>query len=148
MNRNNAFYYAMSRIELNRKNYEKALGYLEKLDLVNFHLKFAVKMLMIQAYYELRYFESGFAAIDALKHYMKSNKEFTDELKNKYGYLLRLIEKIYKIRNNPDKYSVYEIEKLLNEAGKKILNHNQWYCRNLEELKKQYRIKGKLYKSA
>jgi len=148
VNRNNAVNYAMSRIEISRKNFEKALEYIEKLDLVNFHLKFAVKMLKIQAYYELKYFESGFAAIDALKHYMKSNKEFNDALKNKYGYMIRVTEKIYAIKNKPEKYSLYEIEKVLNETDKKIFLKNNWYNKKLEELKKLYTTKSRLYKSA
>ncbi|MEO8666506.1 MAG: hypothetical protein ABI462_13525 [Ignavibacteria bacterium] len=148
VNRENAMHYAMSRIEIEKKNYEKALEHLDKLELVNFHLKFSAKMLKIQAFYELKFFESGFAAIDALKHYMKSNKEFSNDIKNKYGYLLRLIEKVYVIRNNPEKYSLYEIERILNEAGEKIYIKNNWYNKKLEELKKHYHSKGRLYKTA
>ncbi len=102
-------------------------------------------MLKIQAYYELKYFESGFAAIDTLKHYMKNNKEFSEDIKNKYGYLIRFVEKIYTIRIN--RYSIFDIEKIIDESDKKLFVKNHWYREKLEELKKLYSSKSRLYKT-
>ncbi len=62
--------------------------------------------------------------------------------------MIRVTEKIYAIKNKPEKYSLYEIEKILNETDNKIFLKNNWYNKKLEELKKLYTTKSRLYKSA
>ncbi|MEO8446031.1 MAG: hypothetical protein ABI528_00970 [bacterium] len=138
VNRDNAYNYAMARLELVKKNFEKALEYLSKLEMVNHLLKFPTKMLMIQTYYELGYYESGFATIDALKHFMKRDNNFFRNVKERYTSLLKITEKIYRIKSEPGRYSLYEIEKIILELPLVTTQKSTWYYDKLIELKKDF----------
>lgn len=148
VNRDTAFNYAMARIEIQRKNHEKAIAHLSKIEMINTQMKYAVKMLMIQTYYEMGHYEAGLSAIDALKHYMRAEKNMFPPVRERYTYYLTLTEKIYKIKLNPEKYSAFEIDRLYNEATGKIFNKAVFYFKELENLRKLYGKKGKMTLSA
>ncbi|MEO6694355.1 MAG: hypothetical protein ABIY50_00185 [Ignavibacteria bacterium] len=141
INRKTAFQYGMCRVEMSKGNYNKALEYIKDIKLSNFILKYQVKMLLLEIYYELGYFETGLSVIDALKHNLKSIDEFPPAVKEQYYFLLRIMERIYKMKSNPERYSILEIDFLLLEINKKILRTNNWYVRKLEELKGNYEKK-------
>lgn len=138
INRQNAFNYAMARLEIKKNNNDKALEYLNKLRLTEPLFKFFSKMLMIQLYYDLTYFESGLNALDSLKHFMKNNSEINPRLKDRYNLLISITSGIYKIRLKPENYSMYELNSLSEENSKLNTVNESWYQKKIEELKKIY----------
>ena len=148
INRENACNYAFARLEVKRKNFEKALEYLAKLKLTEVNFKLYSKLLFIQIYYELESFDSGLNAIDTLKHFLKSSKTLTTPMKKRYKVLLKIIEKIYKIRLKPENFTLLDLEILLKENIDNSYDNFNWYHQKIENLMSFYSKKGKFKKIA
>ena len=136
INRENALNYAMARIELKKGNNDRALEYLSKLKLTEPLFKFFSKMLMIQIYYDMGYFESGLNALDSLKHFMKNNTDINSQMKERYNNLIGITYSIYKIKLKPEKHTMFDIDKLLQDNYQIKSVDITWYQKKIEELKK------------
>ncbi|HMQ67919.1 MAG TPA: hypothetical protein PKC58_02940 [Ignavibacteria bacterium] len=135
INRENALNYAMARIEIMKGNNDQALEYLSKLKLTEPLFKFFSKMLMIQIYYDMGYFESGLNALDSLKHFMKNNNDINAQLKERYNLLIKISYRIYKIKLKPESFTMFDIESLLKDNSKIKSVDISWYQKKIEELK-------------
>lgn len=148
INRENAFHYASSRLELKKKNFEKTIEHISKMKLTEHFMKFQSKMILLQAFYEMENFESGLYALDSLKHFMKSSKSINSSLKLKLNQLIGIFDKIYKISIKPESYTMFDLDKLISEVKKINSANTTWYELKIEELRKHYTSKRKLQRSA
>ncbi len=148
INSENAYNYAFARLELKKKNFEKAIEHLSRLKLTEDFMKFQSKMLIIQAFYEIGNFESGLYALDSLKHFMKSNNSINSSLKTNLNEIIRITEKIYKINSKPENYSMFDLEKTLSNIRNISSSNITWYEMKIELLKKHYSTKGRLSRTA
>ncbi len=92
--RANMRHYSRSLIAFAKSEFEDALVNISKVkyDLVDF--KIDVKILSMKIFYELRMTEQAYSMVDAFRHYLRSNKDLTPELRATYlnfiGYYLKL----------------------------------------------------------
>ncbi len=91
----NMRHYSKALIAFARSEFEDALVNISKVkyDLVDF--KIDVKILSMKIFYELRMTEQAYSIVDTFRHYLRSCKDLTPELKATYmnfiGYYLKLI---------------------------------------------------------
>jgi len=128
--------YSMAIIEESRGNNEKALEHLRDVDFSDYQAKFSAKMVSIVAFYNLEYIEEGLSAIDSLKHLVRDTDEFTEPVKLNLAARVATIERLYKIRANPEKYSLKDVEELEQTALTFFSARKLWYFRKTAELKK------------
>lgn len=97
--------------------------------------KFSAKMLTMVAFYNLGLIEQGLSAVDSMKHFLKNNEEFSGATKVNLGGRVNVLEKLYKIKANPEKYSEHDIEKLIAGINEFIVSRKKWYIEKAEELR-------------
>lgn len=93
----NAEYFAAAHMEYEKGNYDKAL---EKINYIKYDLflfKIDVKNLQLKIYFELKLYEQAFSLIDAYKHFLKSNKELSNEYKQQFLNFIIMYNKILKV---------------------------------------------------
>ncbi len=134
--RASAYSYSMALIEESRGNNEKSLDYIRNIEFTDYQTKFSAKMIVLVAFYNLGYVEQGLSAIDSLKHFIKDTDEFSVPAKKNLSGRVSMIEKLYKIRANPEKYSIDDIITLEKSAASYLAARKEWYLAKTAELKK------------
>jgi len=79
--RSNTVNYCKAFLAYRSKNYDKALDYFSKTNFKLFLTKVMVKSYSLRIYYEQNMHEQTFSAIDAYRHYLKSEKLIAEEQK-------------------------------------------------------------------
>lgn len=87
--RDNAVYFSLARLEINRENYDKVLEYLQLINYEDVWYQLGAKTMQITAYYELKEFDALESLLNAYKmfitrenHCLKSEKKHTSTLLN------------------------------------------------------------------
>ena len=89
-------------IAYGKKEYEKSLELFSKTNFSNFIIKIQVKLLLLQLYYEMNYFDQAVLMIDSVRKYVLKEKMLIESTRtslleflknNQYGIKLWLIEK-------------------------------------------------------
>lgn len=133
--RESMYCYTMALIEQLRGNDEKVLELIAGADLRDSHDKYSVNMVKMCTFYNLGYIEQGLAAVDAMKHFLKNNEEFSEAAKHNLGERVRILERLFKIKANPEKYSEEDIDKLILSINEFIVSRKQWYLEKAGELR-------------
>jgi tetratricopeptide (TPR) repeat protein len=128
--------YSMAIIEESRGNNEKALELLRDVDFSDYQAKFSAKMVAIIAFYNLGYIEEGISALDSMKHFLRDNAEFAEPVKLNLAARVSTLERLYKIKANPEKYSLSDISALEETALIYFSARKEWFFRKTAELKK------------
>ena len=81
-----------------QKEYEKALDYFSKTTFKLFLVKVMVKSYSVRIYYEKNLYEQTFSAIDAFRHYLKSEKLIDEEQKIAHYEFLRHVSELTKLK--------------------------------------------------
>ena len=119
-------------IEFKKKNFEKALEYLSKVEIIFFYFKYHLKILYLQVYYELNYTEQAISMIDSFKHFLKNNKYVPDSLGVNYkkftDYYIRLLNVKTTYRKSEVKIFKEKIQK------EERLFFKNWFLEKLNEL--------------
>lgn len=128
--------YAYAIIEESKGNNEKVLELIRDAEFSDPQAKYTVKMVALVAYYALGYIEEGLSTCDALKHFIKDAKEFSGEMRQHLLDRANIIEKLFKIKANPEKYTLADIEEF--ESGNKthLAARRKWFLEKTAELKK------------
>lgn len=134
--RKSSFAYSMAIIEEARGNNMKVLEYIRDAEFSDYQAKYSVKMVALVAFYNLGYIEEGLSAIDSMKHFMKDTDEFTDRVKVHLTSRVLALEKLFKIRANPEKYTFSDIEDLEKSSIMYLSARKKWFLAKTEELKK------------
>jgi len=134
--RKSSYCYSMALIEESRGNHEKVLNLIRDVEFSDYQAKFSVKMVALFAYYNLGYLEEGLSAIDSMKHFIKDNAEFTEPVKANLSGRVHTLEKLFKIKANPEKYSIEDITHLENTAGTFLVTRKEWFLSKTAELRK------------
>ncbi len=134
--REGVYNYCMAILESSKNNHEKVLLHINKVDRIDYQTKFSAKMLGLISYYELDLIETGLSAVDAMKHFIKDTDEFSAAMKKNLGERVSMIEKLFKINANPEKYSSRDIDELHTKIEKFIVSRKEWYLQKADELRK------------
>ncbi|MBN8584097.1 MAG: hypothetical protein J0M37_03315 [Ignavibacteria bacterium] len=133
--RKSSFAYSMAIIEEAKGNNEKVLEYIRDVEFSDYQAKYSVKMVALVAYYNLGYVEQGLSAIDSMKHFMKDAAEFNEQMKLHLTSRVMVLEKLFKIKANPEKYSLNDIIELEKSAKMYLAARKDWFMRKTAELK-------------
>lgn len=134
--RKNMYSYTMATIEQMRGNYERVLELVRDAEMSDSHEKYSVNMIKMSAFYDLGYIEEGLLAVDAMKHFLRNNEEFSDAAKHNLEDRVKVLERLFKIKANPEKYTGHDIEKLIAGINEFIVSRKEWYMQKAEELRK------------
>ncbi|HMQ78542.1 MAG TPA: hypothetical protein PKE39_01490 [Ignavibacteria bacterium] len=134
--RKSSYAYSMALIEEGRGNNEKVLEYIRDVEFSDYQAKFSVKMVALVAFYNLGYVEQGLSAIDSMKHFMKDTGEFTEQVKVHLASRVAALEKLFKIKANPEKYSLKDIAELERSANMYLSARKNWFLGKTAELRK------------
>ena len=117
-----------------KKEFEKALVYISKINQEFFLLKTDVKTLLLFIYYELSYFEQAYSLIDTFKHFLTNTKEISDTHKEFFNNFVKYYFGILKIKSGQSKDDASFYFKKL-EKEKNIVCKN-WLLEKVSELSK------------
>lgn len=105
---------ALGNIYFAKREYEKALSYLNKIEFIDIRDKLHVRILSAKAYYELGQSELLFYNIDSSKHFISKNKEFRITSKEPYLKFFNYLNRLLLHKENSDtkklKSLKYDIE--------------------------------------
>lgn len=132
--RNNEVNMAYTRLHLIRKEYDKALEYLNKMKTTNYIYILDASRIRLRIYYDNSDFENAFLEIDRIKHYFRNNnkkialsvRKYSKEFLDKYIILLRL-------KLNPDKQEIEYFLKSVQECPGLILK--VWLIEKVKEMR-------------
>lgn len=89
-----------ARLEFSRKNFEKSLEHLSKIENYSVQLfKTDIKNLQLKAYYELQYYEQAFSLIDSYKSYLAKTGDIDEAFKSVYRNFVDLCFELLKIKS-------------------------------------------------
>lgn len=132
--RDPVYYHCYARIEIARKNYDKALEYLSKTKIDEIYLKTESKLLVAVIYYEMGIDDSLNSLIDTMRHFFKNDKFMADERKYFYWEFVKILNKIVSLKHKSDKSTVFEIQKRIENTPKLYLKN--WLFEKVKELGK------------
>jgi hypothetical protein len=131
-----SYSYAMALIEDSRGNNEEVLKFIRDVEFTDYQAKYSAKIVAIVAFYNLGYIEEGLSAIDSMKHFVKETNEFTGAVKMNLAARVATIERLYKIKANPEKYSLADISQLEETAVTYLAARKEWFLAKTAELRK------------
>ncbi|MEO6695112.1 MAG: hypothetical protein ABIY50_11430 [Ignavibacteria bacterium] len=92
---------------------DKALDLFSKTNFSSFILKIQVKLLLLQIYFDKKYFEQAILMIDTFRHYLSREKTILDSIKISLLEFLKITADLIKISTEiPDKNNLYRVSKI------------------------------------
>jgi len=105
-------------IEYKKGNHDKALELLAKTNFPNFILKLQVKILELQIFYEMEYFDQVVSAIDNFRHYVKREDTIKADFKKMFTEFLNITGGMIKFKTGSyGKDKNYYLNKIQNEIN-------------------------------
>lgn len=100
-NRENAYLFNLAAVETYRKNYDKALGFLNQIEVTNTSYYKSVKYALIKIYYDLEEFDSINYVLESFRIYMLRNKNRFEKNQVRATFnFIKLVEKLIKLRTS------------------------------------------------
>lgn len=96
--RKNAFNFNSAGLFFYKKDYDKTLSFLQKVNLSQSSYHIETKTLLMKTYYELQEMIPLFSLFDSFNIYLRRSKEISPERKNKYTYFIKYLKRISRIR--------------------------------------------------
>jgi hypothetical protein len=115
--------------------YTEAISLLAGLWHKDTEINLRIRRLYFILYYNLNEFEAGLDAVNAFRAYIKTNKDLTDILRQKYLTTVYFLEKVFKIKAMPEKYTAEDIESITEDHKKRGWIMQQWISEKLVELR-------------
>ena len=130
--REDMIHYSQAILNFERKNFDKALEEIIKVNLKFFVYKFDVKLLMLKIYYEQRSYESAISLIDSFSHFLSKNKSVSAIDKERFGKFLKFLNLLIKVQTGSVSIKDNNLKKeILNTLG---LSSKRWLLKKFEEL--------------
>jgi hypothetical protein len=102
----NAYTYSMAWVHFTRREYDKALRMLLRVEFNDVYYHLDSKSLLLKVYYEMDEFDPFLSLIDAFRIYLKRNKFISDLQRTTYSNFINLINKLMKVKLGKVKMSV------------------------------------------
>lgn len=126
----NTINYCKAFLAYRLKEYDKSLEYFSKTNFKLFLMKVMVKSYTVRIYYEKNLYEQTYSAIDAFRHYLKSEKLIAEEQKIAHYEFLKLISELIKLKgegiNNKKDIRLSLLRKQINEMSSNPLGAKNW----------------------
>lgn len=132
--RNSFYNFGLALIELRRNNYEKSLEFLSKVELIFMYLYYDIRHLYLILYYELDYTDEAYSLLDSYQHFLKKNKNVSEQMRNNSRKFIDYYKKLLKVKISKTYGDVNVIEKSINlEKG---FSFKFWLTEKIYSLKK------------
>lgn len=127
----NFMIYSTAYLHSARNEFDKALEYVNKIQIDTFQLKYSLKNLQIMISYEKNDYDMFLYLNDTQKHFLSKNKSVTESYKNSNMKFLNYVNSLFKLRESGDKHKASFTEKTLREDN--VVN-KYWILDKLDEL--------------
>lgn len=87
-----------AKCEFSKKEYEKALSRLGKINMEDSHFKFSVRTLMLMIYYELDLYDSASSMLDSYKHFITRDKRLPEADRENRTEFARYLKEILNLK--------------------------------------------------
>lgn len=114
--RDSALNYSMGIIEYDRKNYDKALGHLNKVRLQQYLFKLGVRSIYLRLYYEKGDLESASSALDAYKQFLYKNKKISESHRESYLNFASIYSDLIRYKSGEKTQNLAEVEYKINST--------------------------------
>ena len=126
--RDNALYYNLADLYYQKKDFEKAMKFLNQVEFTDIHYNLNAKLLLLKIYYELDEEEALLSLLASFTIYLKRNKYLSNELRKTYENFCKLLMRV--MRRNPKKWPVLRKDIL----SVSPLTDRKWLLNALEEM--------------
>lgn len=124
--------YSYAHLYFIKKDFEKSLVSVSRIDQDLFLFKSDLKILMLQIYYELGYIEPAFSMVDSYKHFLSSTNDVSESIKKYTVNFLNFYFKLLKIKSGQSKEQP-EFCRSRIEKEKMVVDKN-WLLEKADEL--------------
>jgi hypothetical protein len=133
--RDNALNYCRAFRAYKLKKYGNALDYFAKTNFKIFLMKVMVKSYTIRIYYEQNMHEQTFSAIDAFRHYLKSENLIAEEQKTAHYEFLKHLTELTKLKvnNNNNDVDLAILKKEIKNMSANPLGAKNWLIEKAEK---------------
>lgn len=129
--RESMYNYSMAQLNFSKKNFEVALEFLSLIRDEPQFLKFSIKNIQLNIYYELDDRVAFDYSFDSFKHFIKKNKLTNESRVLTLTQYSNYIKTLFKLREKSDSFELARLKKEITE--KKVIN-KKWILKKIEEL--------------
>lgn len=94
----NAYTYSMAWVHFTRKEFDKALKMLLRVEFNDVYYHLDSKSLLMKVYFEMEEYDGFFSLVDAFKIYLRRNKYISEVQRETYHNFILLINKLMKVK--------------------------------------------------
>ena len=94
----NAYTYSMAWVHFTRREYDKALRMLLRVEFNDVYYHLDSKSLLMKVYYEMNEYDAFFSLVDAFKIYLRRNKFISEFQRETYHNFILLLNKLMKVK--------------------------------------------------
>ena len=127
--RENAINYNQAILFFYKKEYNKAIPLLQKVQFDEVNYGLGAKALLLATYYELDEFDALDSFYESFKIFVNRNKNITDDIKKSYIQLIKLTKLL--TESNSDKL---KLQKIKNEIQNSQATSKKWLLEKVDEL--------------
>ncbi len=127
--------YSEALINFIKKDFEKTLEYLSRINSAAFGIKLDIKNFSLMSYYELDAHEQALSLIDTYEHFLLKNKNVSTNYKVLYGNFIKYAGLLIKIKLNLEKYNLVKLNREIIDCLEIANKH--WLLEKTEELNRQ-----------
>jgi hypothetical protein len=135
----NAYTYSMAWVHFSRKENDKALRMLLRVEFNDVYYHLDSKSLLMKVYYEMNEFDSFFSLVDAFKIYLRRNKFISDFQRETYHNFILIMNRLMKVKSGKNEMSLALHEEVCSTRPAADLS---WLKLKSKELLEKYRIKS------
>ncbi len=129
----NVINHAYAELELVKKNFEKALGFLKLPNYNNVSEKIRANNMYLKIYYELNMSELFFYNVDSYRHLLSSEHSLSRNLRKIRSNYVKFINKLYKAKIGETKINLHELRKDINSTE---VIFSKWLLEKIDEMEK------------
>jgi hypothetical protein len=96
-----------------KKQFEKSLEYLSKIDYEMFYFKIDLKNLQLKLFYELEYYDEALSLIDSYRHFLKNDKVLSERSSAKIQKFLEFAKALVTAKSKNDEFKFHKLKKSL-----------------------------------
>jgi len=123
--------YSLAFLYFSRNEFDKALGYTNKISIDTFQMKYFLRNLQFIISYEKDDYDMFQYLSDSHRHFLSKNKSVSDSYKESNLKFLNYTNSIFKLKESKDKK---EIEFMKNTVLKDSVVNKQWLLEKIDEL--------------
>ncbi len=132
--RENAYNFAMARLEFSRRNFERSLKFLSLVRYDDIYYKFSGKTLQAQLYYELDMLNELSDHLDSYRKFLNNSKLLTGLHKKVNENFVKVMNDLLKLKSNSGRTKISKLKEKITTY--KELSGKSWLLNKLEELEK------------